>query len=179
MNPPEESCQECGKVISRRARANVIGERIVCTKCWNRLDAKRRIVEYTRNAALAVIQAAPDHPDGMFEVPHGFYTKLRDVKGTNEDGSDRQGHIARCSMGDRLFLVKEWFGDSYTKIAAYTADANRIGYLSDERAEMVLLAVDRAEPVWVKITDLTGGSVRKPHRGVNVLVGYGPVKFVG
>src|SRR5438552_2546512 len=36
----EETCQECGTTISRRARANVWnGERIVCTPCLKKLQA--------------------------------------------------------------------------------------------------------------------------------------------
>jgi hypothetical protein len=39
---PREICSECQKIISSRARANVFDDRIVCTPCWNRLDAPRR-----------------------------------------------------------------------------------------------------------------------------------------
>jgi len=36
MNLPEEHCENCGKAISRRARANVFGERVLCTPCYNK-----------------------------------------------------------------------------------------------------------------------------------------------
>src|SRR5688500_13271762 len=35
-------CADCGQEISRRARANVIDDRVVCTACWRRLDAARQ-----------------------------------------------------------------------------------------------------------------------------------------
>lgn len=39
----EESCQQCGKTISRRAKANVWGgERIVCTPCLKELEGAER-----------------------------------------------------------------------------------------------------------------------------------------
>src|SRR3954447_12290683 len=41
MKHVEETCSECGKTISRRARANVYhGLRVVCTSCLHKLEAK-------------------------------------------------------------------------------------------------------------------------------------------
>jgi hypothetical protein len=63
---PPESCAQCGKTISARARANVFGDRVVCTPCWNKLSAaaaddqrKRGLaseaqVKYARDLGLAL-----------------------------------------------------------------------------------------------------------------------------
>ena len=33
----EETCQNCGKIIKGKAKANIVNDRIVCTPCWNAL----------------------------------------------------------------------------------------------------------------------------------------------
>jgi hypothetical protein len=52
---PEETCQDCGKTISRRARANVWhGERVICTLCLKlREGAEKRLAAAVRLAGRA------------------------------------------------------------------------------------------------------------------------------
>jgi hypothetical protein len=40
MSLDVEKCERCGKVISSRAKANVLNDEILCTPCWNKLAGK-------------------------------------------------------------------------------------------------------------------------------------------
>ena len=43
MPLPAETCQVCGKSISREAIANIWnGEKVVCTSCYRKLDRQKR-----------------------------------------------------------------------------------------------------------------------------------------
>jgi hypothetical protein len=49
-----ETCQECGKAITRKAIANVWnGEKVVCTACYRKLDRQKRDREAREVAASA------------------------------------------------------------------------------------------------------------------------------
>lgn len=62
---PEENCAHCAKVISRKARANVLDGEILCTACYNRAcDKRRREEEKAQRQAHAAqdAQAVANEP---------------------------------------------------------------------------------------------------------------------
>ena len=42
---PDETCERCRKVITLRARANLIGQTIACTPCYKKYHASRLPLE--------------------------------------------------------------------------------------------------------------------------------------
>ncbi len=59
--PPVETCSECGKTISGRAKANVWEEqRIVCTRCFAKLEKARQAAGVKAREGLAPTQRQLD-----------------------------------------------------------------------------------------------------------------------
>lgn len=51
---PDEKCEECGKLIIRRARANLLYGRILCTKCYAKLAPTEGQLEFCKKVGIAV-----------------------------------------------------------------------------------------------------------------------------
>ncbi len=110
-----------------------------------------------------------------------FYTKVAGVTFDNPDGSSRQGHIRKCREGDQLFLrhdpeneydnnaievycsERTWFGNERYR---------QIGFLGRHIAPQVVEHIEKCgeESALAVISNLTGGTWRKPTHGVNIKV---------
>ncbi len=113
----------------------------------------------------------PDPANYGLELVRSFHTKVVGVTKTNADGSERQKVIAGCQVGELVLLVRE--NDNPhdpNAIAVYRATREQIGYMSAELAEELAPQIDRSVPVSTRISDLTGGTLDKPSRGVNLKI---------
>ena len=120
--------------------------------------------------------------------PRTFHTKVVGVTFKNPDGAKRQDIIERrCYPGDELGFVPEpenphadhavavfvlkrrWFGG----VKSY-----QIGYLSDDTgiAADMFRHIQNRRRIGAAITEVTGGTRKKPTRGVNIEITIYPAE---
>lgn len=99
-----------------------------------------------------------------------FYTKVVGVTFQNDDGSDRQAIIARCSPFETLVAEHEDNPHDPNAMRVCTQGGDQIGHLSREVAADLRRKMQRDFNCAVIATQITGGTARRPTLGVNVLV---------
>jgi len=94
--------------------------------------------------------------------------KVAGVSFPNDDGTERQGIIKRCRVGERLSLVRDE-NNSFSPFAIQVmrTTGEQLGYVPDHLASDLCFELESGRKVWGAISDLTGGTPSKPTRGVN------------
>lgn len=104
------------------------------------------------------------------QVVRSFYTKIVGVSHKNPDGSSRQKIIARCSVGERLRLVREPDNPHDSQaIAVVRESGEQLGYISSDVAFRLADEIDNGKRFAARISDITCGGDRSV-RGVNILI---------
>jgi len=75
---PDEVCCRCGRVIGRRARANLIGDEIVCTDCYNK-QATRDAVQQSWSEPATEAQKTYAADLGLTFSPDASKIELHDL----------------------------------------------------------------------------------------------------
>lgn len=97
------------------------------------------------------------------------HTKIRGVKHQNEDGTDRQEILSRCSEGETLYLYRDPDNpQDKNAVEVRRSNGEKLGYLSRSMAEDIAPKIDNGTEVRAQIKNLTGGG--KKSRGCNILV---------
>lgn len=95
----DETCQQCGKTISRRAKANIWqGEKVVCTPCLRQLESD---VEWRKNLLLMVGRVGLPWMVKDGGKQHGPYTTAQLKELLRHEKIDWMAGIRREGM-------KEW-----------------------------------------------------------------------
>ena len=104
-------------------------------------------------------------------MPEEFYSKVAGALQKNDDGSDRQAIIKKCSIGETLHLLPEPTNThSKHAIRVVRQNGQQLGYLPDSTARSVTRHLKGGGAAWAAIKDLTGGERGKESRGVNLVV---------
>jgi len=88
----------------------------------------------------------------------------------NEDGSSRQKIISSLYPGDIITLKPEPNNPYDNHAVAVISKKGQIGYLPQGRCHDVFNALQKGEPVQASIEKITGGTRRKPRRGIILLI---------
>lgn len=162
-SPLDETCEECGKTITRRAIAHIVDGRIVCTGC-----------ETVRKRNTPPPPPVPKPPPLPFRT---FYSKVAGTSRVNGNGVHRQAVVAACAVGERLYLVREPRNPvSRHAIIVLRLDGTQLGYLPDHTAEELAEEMDAGVAAWAQVNELTGGTEEKPTLGMNLVVFVGTVE---
>lgn len=98
-----------------------------------------------------------------------IHTKIRGVNHQNENGSDRQEILGRCSEGETLYLYRDPDNpEDNNAVEVRRSNGEKLGYLSRSMAEDIAPKIDNGTEVRAQIKNLTGGGSKK--RGCNILV---------
>lgn len=109
-------------------------------------------------------------------------SKVAGVSYKNDNGTDRQDIIRRfCRAGTPIGLKREPH-NPYSLYAVsvwvrgrallFVETDLQIGYLSNEVARKVAPRLDAGQPVYARVSEITGGSRDKPTRGVNLEIKF-------
>jgi hypothetical protein len=157
-SPLDETCEACGKTITRRAIAHLVDGQVVCTGCEKALRKRKS------PPPLSV----PKPPPLPFRT---FYSKVAGTSQINANGIHRQAVVAACAAGERLFLVREPKNPvSRHAIMVLRLDGAQLGYLPDHTAEELSEEMDAGVAAWAQVKELTGGTAEKPTLGMNLVV---------
>ena len=101
-----------------------------------------------------------------------FFTKVAGVSFENEDGESRQSIIRKCNEGGTVLLEREPDNphDRYA-IAVFARagwQVKQIGYLNRGMAWKVSQHMQKGRKIRANITEITGGTHKKPTLGVNI-----------
>lgn len=100
-----------------------------------------------------------------------FHSKIIGITDPNRDGSDRQAIAAQCRAGERLVVDRE-LEDSVNPHAIRVSrlSGEQLGYLPRHRLRRIAHRIARGWRYAAVITELIGGTPRKPSRGVKLAV---------
>jgi len=128
-----------------------------------------------RVASSPLIRVGKEVTLSSVKSDRGFFTKIAGVSHTNPDGTDRQGLIRRCSVGEFLRLVREPanpYDRNAVKVLRHNGD--QLGYIpSHVLATGLARDMDRGVSYRAEITALTGRN--KATLGVNIRVVEGEI----
>jgi hypothetical protein len=128
-----------------------------------------RIDAATPLAEIVTRLDAEDRLQRMHRVWH-FFSKVVGVTYQNDDGSDRQTIISGCSPFENLYAEHIEAPEDSNAMRVYTEQGLQIGHLSRELAADVWWKMQHGFTFGLIATEITGGSARRPTRGVNLLV---------
>jgi len=170
----EIHCPYCR--TARSVADGEIGHAVACGKCGADLSFDEQIIK-AKAAVEKRIDAdvAKRFPPPMAvrvsnDIKH-FYTKVAGVSYLNDDGTNRQIIARKCRRGDVLLLAPEE-NNPHDKNAVRVLRKNgeQLGYLTARCATGVATNISHGYKYGVFVTNLTGGTSRKPTRGVNLIV---------
>ena len=100
-----------------------------------------------------------------------WHTKVVGVTHRNDDGTDRQEILRRCSTGEGLVLEHQEDNPVDSKaVAAKRINGEQLGFLPQELAHEIVSKAGRGYEFAATVTDLTGGKGSKLTRGANVCI---------
>lgn len=137
-------------------------DRRLRTQEAQRLERER--VSEERRLAAAVEQARSRR------IRHRF-AKVAGVTFPNDDGTERQSILRKCSPGEQLVLRH----DPYNRFSPFATQVLRLsgeqlGHVPEYLAEQVCAEVDHGYRAIGVLTALTGGTWDKPIRGANLAI---------
>ena len=103
-----------------------------------------------------------------------FYSKIIGITDRNRDGSDRQAIAAQCQARERLILARDLERSvKPNAIRVSRLSGEQLGYLPGHRLRRIAQRTARGWRYAAVITELTGGTARRPARGINLAVFVG------
>ena len=107
-----------------------------------------------------------------------FYSRVAGVSYSNKDGTSRQDYVKKyCKPGLYLVLRPEPDNPEDPEATAVFVRTDKgdlqIGYITSDANRTVSSDLADGETVSAKITEITGGSLQKPTRGVNIEIAIG------
>jgi len=104
----------------------------------------------------------------------GTITRFSSVKGVtfkNPDGTERQKVLETLKPADQLILKREKENPfDKSAIAVYTQEGIHLGYIGKELAKDLSESIDQGIPVRCFVKEITGGTLKAPTRGLNILL---------
>lgn len=96
------------------------------------------------------------------------FAKVAGVTFPNDDGTERQDVLARCTPGEQLVLQHDAYND-YSIFATKVLRANgeQLGHAPEYLAEQIVERADEGYRIIGVLTDITGGTVERPTLGAN------------
>ncbi|HEY2783958.1 MAG TPA: HIRAN domain-containing protein, partial [Fimbriiglobus sp.] len=97
--------------------------------------------------------------------------KVAGVTFSNDDGSERQEIIQRCSVGEQLTLRHDAY-NAYSMFATQVLRSNgeQLGHAPEYLAERICIELEEGYNPTGILKNITGGTWDKPIRGVNFAV---------
>ena len=103
-----------------------------------------------------------------------FHSKIIGITDHSREGSDRQAIAAQCRAGERLVIAREpEHPVNPNAIRVSRLSGEQLGYLPRHRLRRIAHRIARGWHYAGVSTGLTGGTPRKPSRGVNLAVFVG------
>lgn len=115
-------------------------------------------------------RARQEEYDKANRIRHQF-EKVVGVTFPNDDGSERQAIIAKCSEGEPLFFRPDPDNQfSVSAVRVLRENGEQLGHAPEYLAEKICDALEDDRLVLGMIKNLTGGTSDKPTRGVNFII---------
>jgi len=133
-----------------------------------RLREKRRLEEKNEKEEHKRIQQ--EEYARHMRLRH-LFAKVAGVTFPNDDGSERQEIIRRCKPGEQLALRPDAYNE-YSIFATQVVRRNgeQLGHAPEYLAERIVNEIEDGYNVVGVLTNVTGGTLDKPTRGVNFAV---------
>jgi hypothetical protein len=104
------------------------------------------------------------------EPVKSFYSRVVGVTFSNPDGTSRQEIIKRCKVGERLKLIHHPIPQDENAVKICRLNGQQLGHLSADIAIEISGLLDRRTRIDAEISEVTGGTSKKPIRGCNILI---------
>lgn len=141
-------------------------------------ERSTRLSELTRDQAAYLLQVAP-HVFVTIEssFTRDIRTKVVGVTKGNDNGTNRQDLVRRCSAGDPVALVPDPHNKYDEKAVMVLWRSQQLGFLKRKLAAELGEIISKGGLVDGRITEVTGGTKGKETMGVNLELSVCERKF--